>query len=364
MNSPGDGEDPSAPDEASPGTTGVRDDWYVLCRSRDLRAGKRPLSRTLFGTPVALFRAGDGTPGALLDRCPHRNVPLSLGRIVGPHLACRYHGWQFDAAGACRLVPGLCGDAPHAGRGVDAFPVREQDGFVWVYATPGAIPEREPFAFPDADEPGVTTVVHAVEAQGSLHACAENALDVPHTAFLHRGLHRGRGAPTEIEVVVRRWHDRVEAEFIGEPRPRGLAGRILAPGEDAVVRHWDRFFLPCIAQTEYRLGETSRFRVTTALTPVDDDRTRFFAVFTFRVPLPGRLVALLLTPVAKRIIAQDLEILARQTERMRRFGGAQFASTELDALGPHILRLLRAAERGERAPLEDPFTRVFRMTVS
>src|SRR6185369_14000276 len=52
-----------------------RDDWYPVCRSRDL--GRQPLPVTLFSTPLALFRDGrGGAPAALLDRCPHRNVPL------------------------------------------------------------------------------------------------------------------------------------------------------------------------------------------------------------------------------------------------------------------------------------------------
>ena len=32
-----------------------------------------------------------------------------------------------------------------------------------------------------------------------------------------------------VEVIVRRWHDRVEAEYVGEPRPEGLVGRLLSP---------------------------------------------------------------------------------------------------------------------------------------
>ena len=73
-----------------------------------------------------------------------------------------------------------------------------------------------------------------------LHAALENTLDVPHTAFLHGGLFRGGRPPVDIEVVVRHTADGVEAEYLGEPRPPGLAGRILAP-EGGVVTHVDRF---------------------------------------------------------------------------------------------------------------------------
>jgi phenylpropionate dioxygenase-like ring-hydroxylating dioxygenase large terminal subunit len=54
--------------------------WYVACRSSELR--RRPLACTLLGTPLVLFRGEHERPAALLDRCPHRNVPLSLGRVL------------------------------------------------------------------------------------------------------------------------------------------------------------------------------------------------------------------------------------------------------------------------------------------
>lgn len=342
----------------------VAEAWYVACLSSELRAG-RAIARALLGQPLVLFRTASGVPGAFLDRCPHRNVPLSLGEVQGEALVCRYHGWRFDPAGTCLEIPCLLGEAAAPARAATAFAVREQDGWVWVYATPGVEPSSEPYALPTRGDRRYTTVLEVEHAAGSLHAVAENALDVPHTAFLHKGLFRGAGEPNQIEVVVRDFGDSVEAEYIGEPPPAGLAARILAPGSkgDLKVEHFDRFFLPCVAQVEYRLGEGSHFVVTTALTPLADFETRLFAAISFRVPLPGWLVSLVLRPVARRIFAQDALILARQTENLRRFGGEQYASSEVDALGQQIRRLLKSAERGEVTRLEPPQERRFEMRV-
>lgn len=339
----------------------VADDWYVVCRSRRLRPGQR-LAIRLLGTPIVVFRGDGGAPGALLDRCAHRNVPLSLGRVEGERLTCAYHGWSFERGGDCKRVPALCGAQESRGRRVPSFPVREQQGLVWVYATPDVEPARDPYTFPHVGEAGYTTAMDELEAEGSLHAVAENALDVPHTAFLHGGLFRSDGAGNDIQVEVRRWHDRVEAEFIGEPRPKGLAGRLLAPGGGVVI-HFDRFLLPGILQVEYRLGDRSHLVLSAALTPIEDFRTRLFAVISFRLPVPGWLVALLLRPLARHIFSQDARMLARQTATIRDFGGEQYMSTEVDVLGPHILRLLRNAERGDRSPVEAPFTRSLTMHV-
>jgi nitrite reductase/ring-hydroxylating ferredoxin subunit len=339
----------------------VADDWYIACESQQLN--DKPLAVTLLDTPLVLFRNHSGRAGALLDRCPHRNVPLSLGAVKGENLECVYHGWQFDRRGICQAVPGLVGEQKATGRRVPAFAVREQDGFVWVYATPEVEPEREPFRLPYINERNYTTVRQVVEAESSIHAAAENALDVPHTAYLHGGLFRSATSKRhEIEVVIRRWHDRVEAEYIGEPRPPGLAGRLLAPG-GGVVTHFDRFILPSIVQVEYRLGDRSHLCVTSALTPVADFHTRLFAVTSFRLPLPGWLVALFLRPLALRIFQQDAVMLKRQTETIRQFGGEQYMSTEIDVLGPHIYRLLKQAERGEREAAAEPFTRTLRMLI-
>jgi hypothetical protein len=144
----------------------------------------------------------------------------------------------------------------------------------------------------------------------------------------------------------------VEAEYLGEPRPTGLVGRLLAPG-GGTVQHFDRFLLPSIAQVEYRIGEGSHILVTSAMTPVSDFDTLVYAVVTFRLPVPRWLLRPLLplvVPVGLHIFHQDARILGKQTENIRRFGTESYASTEIDVLGPSILRLMRSIEREKVAP--------------
>ena len=322
----------------------LTDYWYIACPSR--RLGRGPLKRTILGLPMVLFRDGSGRPTTLLDRCAHRNVPLSRGRVRKDCLECAYHGWQFDRQGICRRVPGLSQEREPKGRRVPCFATREQEGFVWVFANAELAPKTDPPSFPLLAEPGYTSVRRVVQAEGSLHAVAENALDVPHTAFLHRGLFRGGGKPNEIEVVVRRTVDRVEAEYIGEPRPAGMVGRILSPS-GGVVTHVDRFILPSLIQVEYRIGDENHILVTAALTPVTDFRTVLNAVVSFRFRIPNWLIKPILTPIALRIFKQDAQILKLQTETIKAFGGEQYVSTDIDVLGRDIWRLLRQGGRSE-----------------
>jgi len=317
----------------------LADQWFVACTAGTL--GRTPLAVTVQETPLVLFRDATGRPAAFLDRCPHRNVPLSAGRVAGGLLECAYHGWRFDGGGACRVVPALDDESDRKARRATTYATAERDGFVWVYSTPDAAPVREPYRFPAVDD-RYATIRRDVLLPGPLRHALENALDVPHTAFLHGGLFRTAGRRNEIEVIVRRRADGVEAEYVGEPRPTGIVGRLLAPG-GGIVEHYDRFLMPSIAQVEYRLGEGSHLLNTSAMTPISAFETRVWAVIQLRLPIPAGLVAPLVTPLAMRILRQDAAILGRQSEAIRRFGGEKFTSTEIDVLGPHIWKLLAAA---------------------
>jgi len=322
----------------------VRDAWYILAESSEL--ADKPLARKLFGTPLVLFRAEGGKPSALLDRCPHRNVPLSLGSVQSGRLQCAYHGWQFDGGGTCRLIPSLTKPSEGRGRRAPHFAAREQDGFIWVYGAVDSEPNSEPHRFAMISDPTYTTVRRSVEAKGTLYSVIENALDVPHTAFLHRGLFRSESRGITITAEVLRTHDRVVAQYIGEPRPPGLVAKILSPSGGEVV-HFDRFIMPSVAQVEYRIGDENHILVDSVMTPVDDFFTRVYAVVSYRMRLPGWLVQPALLPLALRVFGQDATMLAKQTEAIHHFGGEAFLSTEIDVLGKHIRRLLRGGERGE-----------------
>ncbi len=332
----------------------VRRAWYILCASHEL--GRAPLLRHLYGTPLVLFRDGEGRAGALLDRCPHRNVPLSEGRVRDGALECAYHGWRFATDGGCVSVPALVGAPDRAAYGAHAFPVLEQQGFVWVWGDRETEPDQDPWHFALAEASDYLVVRRAVRARGSVHAVAENALDVPHTAFLHGGLFRTEKDRQPIQCIVQRWADRVECEYVGEARPEGIVGRILSPSGGTVV-HFDRFHLPSIVQVEYRIGSENHVLVDAALTPVDDYDTVLNAVVAVKTRIPGWLVKPFALPVALRIFGQDAKILAQQTDRIQQLGEQRFVSTELDLLGPHILKLLQRAETGDLGDPERPPSR-------
>ncbi len=71
----------------------------------------------------------------------HLAFPTNLlphPQVVDGHVECAYHGWQFNADGACTKMP----STPHCRNvGVAALPCAEKDGFVWVWPGEGLPPQ-------------------------------------------------------------------------------------------------------------------------------------------------------------------------------------------------------------------------------
>ncbi len=105
--------------------------WYKVCKSENLT--DKPLAKNINGIPIVLFRGKDQKVGALLDRCPHRNIPMSNGWVENDNLVCRFHGWHFDTEGVCTKVAQMkVLDQDYSRNAVSFTPV-EKDGFIYVY---------------------------------------------------------------------------------------------------------------------------------------------------------------------------------------------------------------------------------------
>jgi phenylpropionate dioxygenase-like ring-hydroxylating dioxygenase large terminal subunit len=164
----------------------LRNYWYIACPSS--RLSIRPAASQVFDHNLVLFRDTSGSPGALRDRCCHRGVRLSLGRVTSGSLECRYHGWRYNCTGQCVHIPSLLQDERiPEGAEVESYLCYEQDGYVWIWMgeTNGAI----------NPPPRISGFDERRWWQGSVPMkCAslmgiENNLDWCHPNFVHRWLH-------------------------------------------------------------------------------------------------------------------------------------------------------------------------------
>ena len=109
-------------------------DWQPVLASHALRASDNIVGARVAGQDLAVWRSATGLVQIWRDRCPHRGVQLSLGRIVDGRLACAYHGWEFAAdTGRCMAVPALADLAAVPGQVcATVFAATEALGMVWV----------------------------------------------------------------------------------------------------------------------------------------------------------------------------------------------------------------------------------------
>lgn len=166
--------------------SGLRHYWYPVLFSRDL--GRKPVAIRVLDEPLMLVRDG-GRAYALYDVCPHRGIPLSLGKQEFPGTwTCRYHGWTFElptgelgAALSDGPDSGICGKVR-----VRTYPVEERAGLVWIYPGRDAPPPVEAdipdeFLRDDVAIEGKITV-----RRGNWRYAAENGWDASHALYLHR----------------------------------------------------------------------------------------------------------------------------------------------------------------------------------
>ena len=162
----------------------MRNGWYVACWESDLT--DRPLERTIIGEPVVLFRGTDGAIGALRDRCPHRGVPLSMGKVIDGQLQCAYHGLRFDCSGTCVRNPHVEGRTD--GMRTAAFAAYARHGIVWVWM--GEAGEADPSTIPDygwfaPDNPRYAVVRGSLSIEADYRLVIDNLLDLSHAEYLH-----------------------------------------------------------------------------------------------------------------------------------------------------------------------------------
>jgi phenylpropionate dioxygenase-like ring-hydroxylating dioxygenase large terminal subunit len=316
--------------------------WHPVAYEKELRVG-RPLGVRLMDTPIALFRTVSG-PAALIDRCPHRNVPLSGGTVCGDALACPYHGWSFDAAGRCVAVPGVPGQTGAPARRVA---VTSRHGLIWASLADAPPPFPElPSEIADTALDGFWWPL-APRTARTIDAL-ENHLDPMHPHFLHLHLVRPAGERLSVPVVVRAAPWGAEARYTEAHLPQTLLPRII---EGKRIESRGRYFAPLTGQVALENSRGLTIAITVIFSPVAQDLTRPYAHFaTARGVMPAWLKRLLIIAFHKPVLAQDAAMLERQARNIAGFGGADFAVGPGDVLGPLIWQHVhgKPPEVGER----------------
>lgn len=163
--------------------------WYVAARSAEI--GETPFKSRMLGLDFVLFRDAAGKIHCMSDACCHRGGALHRGSVQDDRIACPYHGWQFNTAGACTKIPAMGDDVniPKRAR-IDTYPVQERMGMAWVFL--GDADESERPQIPDWYEPFLTSPDWRILTYDYIYTdvnwvrLGENSVDTSHPAFVHK----------------------------------------------------------------------------------------------------------------------------------------------------------------------------------
>ncbi len=338
-----------------------RNAWYVAALAHEV--GREPLARRILGEDVVLFRRLDGVPVALEDQCCHRQLPLSLGKVEGDGMRCGYHGFRFDASGACVEIPGQDAIPPNAG--VRSFVVAERWKLVWIW--PGDAALADPATIPDlwwCDHPDwKLTSPDMVPLACDARLIVDNVLDATHLTYVHASS-IGSGGLTEVQPVVETGenHVRVSRWVLDQPPPPMYAK---AGNFEGAADRWAavEFRTPCVAINfagcvdvghggpDGDLASSPRRVELVAIslpTPSTDTSCYYFFAFCRAFAHDDPEVERLFSHVMVDVFREDFVILEAQQKRINERPAARRVSTINDRasfLARGMIERMAAAER-------------------
>ena len=216
----------------------LRNCWYVAAWHEEV--GSVPFARTLLDESVVMYRKADGTPVALENRCCHRNLPLSLGKVQGDDIRCGYHGLLFAPSGKVIAIPGQATIPP--GAQVKSYKLVEKWHWLWIWmgdpakADESLIPDWYYMDHPDwIVAPGNGGPPLHVKCNYELNN--DNVLDLTHVGIVHES-RLGGAAIGEFPVKTERLQRgvRMSRELYGVKPPPIFANYVKAV--DGKVDRW------------------------------------------------------------------------------------------------------------------------------
>jgi phenylpropionate dioxygenase-like ring-hydroxylating dioxygenase large terminal subunit len=342
--------------EGCPGEQGYpRNQWYVAAFSAELpREGM--LRREILDSPVLLYRTASGAAVALLDRCPHRGLPLSMGKRVGDRVQCGYHGMEFGPEGRCLHVPSQ--SSVPARMAVQTFPLIERWQWVWIWV--GDPAKADPELLPDHHWLGLTrpdliaTPFFMMQIEANYQYMHENLLDSTHVSFLHSGqldsgdeMAAARISIQESGQILRISYDTPNTVF-----SEGVAGYFrVTPGHPYDRILTNETYAPSVSIGKQQIRDPAEpaappveLYAINALTPASRNRTYVHHVQITSYDPQWRPADI---ENVRSIVAQDKVALEAVQRDFERFGESAEISVKADNMGIRCRRIIGRLVRHE-----------------
>ncbi len=154
--------------------------WFPICLSTDIPKGAVVGVPFLDGRVIA-FRGEDGVARVMSAYCPHMGADLSIGKVVGNNIQCKFHKWEMNGEGWC--VKTGVGDPVPRKACVYNFPTRERWGVVFAFNGPEATWDLPSFRYPD--EELLISVSSKIDFNADPWVFSANTPDVAHLKMVH-----------------------------------------------------------------------------------------------------------------------------------------------------------------------------------
>jgi phenylpropionate dioxygenase-like ring-hydroxylating dioxygenase large terminal subunit len=327
--------------------------WYAAGLSESFQVNK-PQRIEIFEIPIVIWRDAQGALSALIDKCNHRNAPLSKGRVIEQCIVCPYHGWSYNSEGQCVEIPS---EGPHVERipnkSVEKFPITELYGLVWVWMGRDKAPDKEPYPMPLKSGDGWKHYYMVTDFENNVTDLVENFMDVPHTVFVHKGWFRDR-KQIRIEAKVERTEDSVLVTYDQSNDSIGFSDKLINP-KGLPMRHTDNFYMPNNTQVDYIYGDWERgFVITSTCTPIKPFKTKVYTLITYKFGWMNFLAGLGLNAYTRKVINQDVWIMKVHGENIQQLKTTDYKSTQCDTMHLYIESLRNWAESNGEKPKPKP----------
>jgi len=257
------------------------DDWRIIARywypiALADEVGETPLGVKLLDQPLVVYRI-DGEAVIADDICPHRGVPLSLGRGDERGITCAYHGFRFGAAGRCVNVPAHPQAKIPSRLNLRTYPAVERYGLIWTCLAADADAEPAIPPHPHWDEAGFQQInCPWIDIAAFAGRQIEGFLDVAHFSFVHLKSFGNPDNPVVPDYAPVPTSDGFEVEYWSSVSnyPIGVVDHS-EPGFQW-LRHF-RLHVPFTATLVVHFPDCARLSIMNAASPVSARMTRMFA---------------------------------------------------------------------------------------
>jgi phenylpropionate dioxygenase-like ring-hydroxylating dioxygenase large terminal subunit len=304
------------------------------------------VARVFLNEPIVLFRTPDGRPVALEDRCCHRAAPLSLGKLVGEHLQCGYHGLKFDSLGRCVETPGQKAIPP--GAFVRSYVICEKWSVAWIWMGDPALADESKIPdLPWLDSPEWTLAPGYLHIDANYQLIIDNLLDLTHLSYLHLKTLAGDPKEAVLPIKTERLKEGVHvSRWLLDIKPPPLFAR--AGNFTANVDRWQLitwkppaivyFDIGCAkAGTGAQQGDRSQgisMWTNHLLTPETDTSTHYLFGYTRNYALNDEQMTKLLFDGSVVTYLEDKAMLEAQQKRLN--GGALDRTIDINADAPSL----------------------------